>query len=171
VPYVLDKSHTEIGFAVRHLGLMSVKGYFTEFTGSLDIEGGTLKGMSADIDVASVHTRDTQRDNHLRSADFFHAEAHPKMHFQSTQVEPQSGNTYRVTGDLTIRGNAKPVTLTVELGEEIKDPWGNQRVSFTARGELDRREWGLTWNAVVEAGRFVVGDKVQLNIEGEAVRQ
>jgi polyisoprenoid-binding protein YceI len=169
--YVVDKSHTEVGFSVRHMGIATVRGSFTEFSGSLDLDGTTLKGLRAEIDAASVHTRDPQRDTHLRSADFFHAEQHPKITFQSTKVEPLGGNRYRVTGDLAIRGVVKPITLEAETSDIINDPWGKQRVAFNLSGEVDRKEWNLTWNSILEAGRLLVGDKVRLTVEGEAVAE
>jgi len=169
--YTVDQSHSEVGFSVRHMGITSVKGSFTQFQGKIEMDGGALKGMEADIDAASIHTRDAQRDQHLRSADFFDVDNHPRLIFKSTKVEALGQNRYRVTGDLTMRGVTKPVVLNVETTPETKDPWGKNRIGFSATGELDRKEWGLRWNTILEAGGLLVGDRVQILIEGEAIAE
>lgn len=169
--YVVDRSHTEVGFSVRHMGIASVKGHFTEFTGAFEVQNGKVQSLEAEIDAASVNTREPQRDTHLRSADFFDVENHPRITFKSNKVEELGERRYRVIGDLTIRGVTRPVTLTLETTEEAKDPWGKIRFGFEGKGEVDRKEFGLKWNTVLETGGFLVGDRVQLLIEGQAIAE
>jgi polyisoprenoid-binding protein YceI len=167
----VDPVHSHVGFSVRHMGVGSVRGRFEKFDAKVDIEGGQLKAAEAAIDVSSVNTRQDMRDNHLKSPDFFDAANHPTMVFKSKRVEPTGDGTFRIVGDLTIRGVTREVTLDGEMSEIVKDPQGNQRVGLSAQGTINRRDFDLNYNPVIEAGHLVVGDRVKLDIEAEAVQQ
>ena len=165
----LDTTHAEVGFAVRHLMISTVKGQFRAFTGAGETNpDGTLKAVDMSIDVASIDTNVGPRDDHLRSADFFDAANFPKLTFASTSVV-QKGTDVTIAGNLTIRGTTHPVTLTGEYTSPTKDPWGNARAALVVSGKLNRKEWGLEWNQVLEAGGVAVGEEVKLHIEAEAV--
>jgi polyisoprenoid-binding protein YceI len=168
----IDASHSTVGFTARHLMISKVRGSFTSYAGSIQI-GPTPEESSVEvtIDAASIETRDAQRDAHLRSADFLDAEHFPTLHFRSTSVTQTGPSTGKVAGDLTIRGVTRPVELDVEFLGVVTDPWGGQRMGIVATGEIDREAFGLTWNMALEAGGVVVGRKVQLEIEAEAVLQ
>ena len=171
--WALDASHTNVGFAVKHMMISTVRGNFSEVTATVEIDGDdySTAQISAEIDAASITTRNEQRDTHLRSADFFDVENEPKLTFTSTKVDVVSKEELRVTGDLTIRGTTKPVTLNVELTGTGKDPWGNDRSAFTAETKINRSEFGLTWNQALETGGVIVSDEIKITIEGELVRQ
>lgn len=165
-----DTSHSSIDFKVRHLGVSNVRGTFEDF--DFDVvsdDNGTLTGLSATIRVASVTTNDAQRDGHLRSPDFFDAENHPEMTFRSSAVEAHGDGRYRVVGDLTIRGTAAPASFEVEVSDLIADPWGNRRAAASASGTINRTDWGLTWNQVLEAGRLLVGEEITFTIDAQAM--
>ena len=168
--YQIDSSHSNVEFSIRHLVIAKVRGRFTQVAGTLELDATdiTRSKVTAEIQAASINTAEDKRDAHLRSADFFDVENHPVLTFASTNIE-RDGDDLRLTGDLTIRGVTKPVTLAVEQLGTAKDPWGNQRVAFAARGSLDRKEFGLGWNQVLEAGGFLVGDKVELILDVQAV--
>lgn len=166
----LDTSHTSIDFKVRHMGIASVRGSLKVLSGSVETdEAGRPSKIEAVIDAASIATGEPQRDGHLRSADFLHAEQYPEIRFVSTQIEPLGGNRYRIQGNLTIRDITKPVTLEAEVSAPIKDPWGMQRVAASASGQINRKDWNLTWNQVLELGALLVGEEVKFNLEVEAV--
>ncbi|PZA07584.1 MULTISPECIES: YceI family protein [unclassified Meiothermus] len=166
----LDPSHTSLDFKVRHMGIASVRGSLKVLSGSVETdEAGRPVHIEAVIDAKSIATGDPQRDNHLRSADFLHAEQYPEIRFASTQIEPLGGNRYRIQGNLTIRDVTKPVTLEAETSAPIKDPWGMQRIAASASGGLNRKDWNLTWNQVLELGALLVGEEVKFNLEVEAV--
>ena len=170
--YALDSTHTVVHFTVRHMMVSNVRGEFTKTSGSItfDPQNPTSSSVEATIDVSSIHTRDDQRDGHLKSADFLDVEKFPTITFKSTSVEP-GGNGGKITGDLTIHGVTHPITLEVEGPEpELKDPWGFHRIGGSATGKLSRKEFGLTWNSALEAGGVLVGDEVKITIEFEAVR-
>jgi polyisoprenoid-binding protein YceI len=168
--YGFDLSHSRVGFVVRHLMVSKVRGQFSQFEGTVVIaEDPTASTVQVAIDAASIDTRDETRDNHLRSADFFEADAHPTMTFTSTSVEADGGE-YTLTGDLTIRGVTKPVSFELEFEGVANDPWGGTRAGFTAVTEISRKDFGLEWNAALEAGGVVVGDKVKIQLEIEAVK-
>jgi polyisoprenoid-binding protein YceI len=169
--WTIDSSHSAIDFKVRHMGIASVKGQFTEFEGVAVSEGRTLKNVEATIKAASVSTNDDKRDAHLRSADFFDVERYPEITFKSTKVEPQGQDRYRVTGDLTMRGQTHPVTFEVEAGEAINDPFGLVRAAANVRGKLNRTTWSLKWNQVLEAGSLLVGEEVMFDFDVQAVTQ
>jgi polyisoprenoid-binding protein YceI len=174
VTYDIDTSHAVAGFKVRHLMLAHVRGQLGPVTGTVFIDEADLSRSRVDvsIDARGIDTREPRRDEHLRSADFLDAANHPNVTFKSTRVEAPRGaaGDLRVTGDLTIRGVTRPVTLEVEaLPPTIKDPWGNARRGVSARGRINRKSWGLEWNMALEAGGVVVGDEVALEIEAELV--
>ena len=170
--YGFDLSHSRVGFVVRHLMVSKVRGQFAQFEGTVVVaENPTDSKVEVAIDAASIDTRDETRDNHLRSADFFEADSNPKLTFASTAVRHVKGNDFEVDGDLTIHGTTKPVTLKVELEGVLTDPWGMSRAGFTASTELDREEWGLTYNQALEAGGVVIGKKITIEIEAEIVKQ
>lgn len=169
----LDTTHSSIGFRVRHMVISKVNGRFTRWSGSLLLGGEDLADSKLDIaiDVASIDTGEAQRDGHLRSPDFFDVERFPHMTFRSTRVEAVGGERYRVTGDLTIHGVTREVVLDAEFGGRAMDPWGGERAGFTARAAIDRRDFGLTWNQALEAGEVIVGEKVEIELEVEAVKR
>jgi polyisoprenoid-binding protein YceI len=166
----VDPVHSHVGFSIRHMGVGSVRGRFEQFEAQVEIADGALKGVEAKIDVGSVNTRQDMRDNHLKSPDFFDAANHPTIAFKSKRVEPGSNGAFRIVGDLTIRGVTREVTLDGEMSEIIKDPQGNRRVGLSAQGTINRRDFDLNWNPVIEAGHLVAGDRVKLDIEVEATQ-
>ena len=167
--YTLDASHSELGFRVRHLGIANVDGSFNDFSGEIVVPESGLEGMTAMVtaQVASIDTDNDDRNGHLRSPDFFAADEYPELVFQSTSVTPTGGDTFEMTGDLTMRGLTYPVTLQGEyLG--AAEMRGTQKIGFEASGELDRQQWGLSWAETNEAGEIIVGDNIRLMISAEA---
>lgn len=171
--WTIDPAHTEIGFAVRHLMLSTVRGRFGAVTGRVTVDENNPRDAKVDvtIDVTSIDTRQEMRDNHLRSPDFFDVAKHPTMHFVSKRIDGDVTSKFRVIGDLTIRGTTREVALDVTLEGRAIDPWGNDRVGFSATGKLNRADFGLIWNQALETGGVVVGDEVKLSIDAELVRQ
>jgi polyisoprenoid-binding protein YceI len=169
--WAIDASHTEVGFTVRHAMVGKTRGRFSGVQGVV-VVGADAQSSSAQatIDMASIDTRDDKRDAHLRSADFFDVDTFPTMTFASTGVRAD-GEDYLVDGDLTIRGVTRPVVLRVEFGGVATDPFGYTRAGFSAETEINRKDFGLTWNAALEAGGVLVGDKVKISLEVEVVRQ
>ncbi|MBU3701919.1 MAG: YceI family protein [Acidimicrobiia bacterium] len=168
--WTIDPSHTTLGFTARHLVVAKVRGRFGVVTGAVTIAEDPLSStVAAEIEMASVDTGDAGRDEHLRSADFFDVEQFPTMTFTSTQVTG-SGSDYVLTGDLTIKGITKPVTLELEFDGVSGDPWGGTRAGFTATGEIDRRDWGLEWNVALDTGGVLVGERIKLQLDIEAVK-
>jgi polyisoprenoid-binding protein YceI len=172
MPWQLDPAHSSIDFAVRHMVISSVKGRFQQFDIAAEVDESNLAGSSATvtIDAASIDTREAQRDGHLRSGDFLDAESHPAITFVTKTFEPRGGADYRIVGDLTIRGVTREVALQGEVTGPVKDPWGNLRVGLSAEGKFDRKEFGLNWNALLEAGGVLVGDTVKISIDAELVK-
>ncbi|SDE20419.1 YceI family protein [Streptomyces prasinopilosus] len=170
--YTIDPSHTTLGFVARHAMVTNVKGSFQEFTGTLHLDGSDPSRSTAvlDVEMASIETGNADRDGHLKSADFFRTEEFPKMTFRSTKVEALGGDAYRLTGDLTILGTTKPLTIDLEFNGAAKDPFGNERVGFEGKAEILRSEWGLTWNAALETGGVLVSDKIKLNFDISAIK-
>jgi polyisoprenoid-binding protein YceI len=170
--YTLDLAHTRIGFSARHAMVTKVRGQFNEFNGSVVLDAETPENSKVEITIkaASVDTRNADRDAHLRSNDFFAMEEYPEITFRSTRVEQASENEYYVTGDLTIRGITKPVTVNFQLNGSAVDPWGNFRVGFEGQTTINRKDWGVSFNAAMEAGGVLVSDKVNLEFEVEAVK-
>ncbi|MCW2955003.1 MAG: YceI family protein [Conexibacter sp.] len=166
----VDPSHSSVEFQVKHLGIATVKGSFKEFAGSLTAaEDGSI-AVSGTVEVASVDTREAQRDEHLRSADFFDVENNPQIAFASTAIEHLDDETFKITGDITIHGVTKPITLEAVVEGTEEDPWGNQRVGLSATGQLSRGDFGMKFNQALGSGNVVVSDKVKLAIEVSAVR-
>jgi polyisoprenoid-binding protein YceI len=169
--WTIDPSHSEVSFKVRHLGISKTRGRFGSFRGDIVVADEPEQSrVAVEIDAASIDTKDAGRDEHLRSGDFFDAEAFPTLTFVTTGVQ-QQGSRWRVEGDLTIRGVTRPVVLETELVGVVTDPWGNERVGFVASAALDREDFGLTWNTALETGGLLVGRTVQIDLEVEAVLQ
>ena len=169
--WTIDPSHSEVGFSVRHLMVAKVKGTFEAFEGTITIAEDALQSsVTAEVDLASINTRDEQRDGHLKTADFFEVENHPKLTFTSTSVAPK-GSDFEVTGDLTIKGTTKPVVLELEFNGVHPDPWGGTRAGFSAETEISRKEFGVDFEIPMDGGGVVVGDKIKVVLEVEAVLQ
>ena len=170
--FKIDKAHSEAAFQVRHL-ITKVRGRFSDFEGTIQYNDAAPEQSSVDftIQTTSIDTNEPTRDTHLRSADFFSAAEHPTIAFTSTRVTRVGADQLEVAGDLTIRGVKKSVTIPVTSLGEAKDPWGNERVGFEAELTLSRKEFGLNWNAALEAGGFLVGDEVKINLSIQAVAQ
>jgi polyisoprenoid-binding protein YceI len=169
----LDPAHSSAEFKVRHMMISNVKGSFSGLSGDLTEHtvDSTLSTVEASIDVAAISTGDAQRDAHLKSADFFDAEKYPTMTFKSTKVEPKGEGEYRVTGDLTVHGVTKPVTFAVEgPTPPNKDPWGNTRIGLTATSKINRKDFGLNWNAALETGGILVGEEVHITLEAQFIK-
>ncbi len=167
----IDTSHSTVGFTVRHLVITKVHGQFATWSGVLRIDDEDLSRSSVEveIDLASVDTKEPKRDAHLRSADFFDVEQFPKMTFVSKRIVAAGGEVKEVVGDLSIRGVTREVTLLVEESGRVKDPWGSERAAFSARTRINRADYGLTWNLALEAGGFVVGDKIDIRLDLDAL--
>jgi polyisoprenoid-binding protein YceI len=170
--YVLDPTHSGVHFSVRHLMVSKTKGRFADFDGTLTIGEDPLESsVDVEIRVASIDTREDTRDAHLRSPDFFDAEAHPVITYRSTKVTPASDGRWHVEGDLTVRDVTVAVPLAVTFEGGAVDPWGNARIGFEAHTELDREAFGLSWNQALETGGVLVGKVVKIDLEAEAIRQ
>ncbi|WKD32411.1 YceI family protein [Streptomyces xanthophaeus] len=171
--YVIDPAHSSIGFTVRHAMVTNVRGAFTEHEGTLHLDGADPARSTASIDVkiASVDTGIADRDGHLRSGDFFDAETFPLMTFRSTEARQLGGDTYRITGELTIKDVTRPLSIDLEFNGSATDAYGNERVGFEGSTEILRSDWGLTWNAALEAGGVMVSDKVKLTFDISAIKQ
>lgn len=169
--YKVDAAHSEVGFVVRHMMFAKVRGQFKNWTAEVEYDSADpLKSkVKAEIETGSVDTREGARDAHLRSADFFDAENFPKMIFSSKRIEAAGKGRYKLVGDLTIRNQTNEVTLEVEETGRGKDPWGNDRIGFAAKGSISREKWGLTWNQALEAGGVLVSDKVDIEIEAQVI--
>ena len=168
--WTVDADHSSVEFQVKHMGLATVKGFFGEFAGSLEVDEEGRMTAAGTVRADSVNTRNAQRDEHLRSPDFFDAANHPEISFRSTAIEQVDEETYRITGDLTIRGVTKEIVLdAVTQGSDV-DPWGNTRVGLEVVGQIDRTEFGLTWNQALESGGVLVGRKVKILLDISAVR-
>lgn len=169
----IDATHSRVGFAVKHMVVATVKGHFNVLSGTLNIDEANPANswVEAEIDAASIDTRDAGRDGHLRAADFLDVEKFPKITFKSTKVEPLGDNEYNIIGDLTLHGVTKPVVLKAEYAGTIKDPYGNNRAGFEAYTKISRKDFGLAFNALLETGGAVVGDEVKIDLDLEAVTQ
>ena len=168
----LDPAHSGINFSVRHMVFAKVRGRFGAWRGTMALDPADLTRTAIDveIDAASIDTGVADRDNHLRSPDFLAVERFPNLRFRSTKLERAGGDRYRIHGELTIRDVTREVVLDAEYGGQGKDPWGNQRVAFTATTALDRGDFGLKWNQVLEAGGVLVGERIDIEIDVQAVR-
>ncbi len=170
--YALDPSHSQGGFAVRHVMGSKTRGRFSDFAGTVEIGENPLESsVAVTIQTASIDTRDEQRDGHLRSGDFFDAEAWPTMTYESRSVRQVGQGRYVVEGDLTIKDVTRPVPLELNFEGGAADPWGGVRIGFSAKAEIDREAFGLTWNQALETGGVLVGKKVSIEIEAEAIKQ
>ena len=171
--WVLDPSHSQADFAVRHMMISTVRGRFRKMEGRLvgDPDQPEKAFVELSIDVQSIDTAEPQRDAHLRSADFFDAEHHPTLTFRSRRIERAGDGRYRVVGDLTMRGVTREVTADVTLEGRVKDPWGKERLGLSGETRINRKDWGLNWNALLEAGGVVVGDEVRISVQAEFVRE
>jgi polyisoprenoid-binding protein YceI len=170
--YSIDKDHSSVNFSVKHMGISNVKGHFKDYEGKIVFDDKAPKSDTANLTIktASVSTESDKRDEHLKSPDFFDVAKFPEMSFKSTKIT-KSGKKYKVEGTLTLHGVTKPLTLDAEFGGATKDPWGNNRVAFTASGKIDRTQFGLVWNKPLEkAGAMMISNDVILNLEIEAVQ-
>ncbi|MFB7476720.1 YceI family protein [Kitasatospora sp. NPDC056184] len=170
--WTIDATHSEIGFAVRHAMVTNVKGRFTEYDGKLHLDGTTPTNSSAElvIKVGSVDTNQAQRDEHLRTSDFFAAETFPEIRFSSTAAERVRDDSYRLTGNLTIKDVTRPIVLDLDFTGAAVDAYGVDRVGFEGKAVLDRTDWGLTYNAALETGGVLIGEKVKLTFDISAVK-
>ncbi|MEV1026346.1 YceI family protein [Streptomyces sp. NPDC050264] len=170
--YTVDPAHTTLGFVARHAMVTNVKGSFSDFTGALHLDGEDPSKSTASFDVqmASIDTGNADRDGHLKSADFFKIDEFPTMTFRSTSVEALGGDDYRITGDLSILGTTKPLTIDLEYNGSAKDPFGNERAGFEGKAEILRSAWGLSWNAALETGGVLVSDKIKLAFDISAIK-
>jgi polyisoprenoid-binding protein YceI len=166
VPYSVDVAHTSVGFKVKHMMISTVSGNFSGFSGSYDLDKGVFKSLTATIKTDTINTGIAKRDEHLRSADFFDVKKFPEMTFT---MNAQQGN--KLMGDLTMHGITKKVELTVDMGGEVTDPWGDKRSGFILTGSVNRKDYGLVWNKAMETGGVVVGEEVKMVIEVEGVKK
>jgi polyisoprenoid-binding protein YceI len=170
--YALDPSHSQVGFAVRHVMVAKTRGRFSDFAGTIEIGENPLESsVSVTIQAGSIDTRDEQRDGHLRTGDFFEVDAYPTITYQSRSVRQTGKGEYVVDGDLSVKGVTQSVPLELTFEGGAADPWGGVRIGFSAKAELDREAFGLTWNQALETGGVLVGKKVAIEIEAEAVKQ
>jgi len=171
--YNLDPTHTRLGFVARHAMVTKVRGQFNQFSGVLNVDAEDPSKSTAEvsIDVASVTTGNEDRDNHLRTNDFFDVPNFPSWTFKSTSAEKVGEDTYRITGDLTIKDTTKPISIDFEHTGAVKDPWGNTRIGFEGRTTVNRKDWGVGWNVALEAGGVLVGEKITLELDVSAVKE
>ena len=168
----VDPTHSSVGFSVKHLGIATVRGKFEDFGGTLEIgEGDETAKAYGTVKGVSINTGDAGRDEHLRSADFFGVEQNPELRFESTAVKPVDDETFEITGDLTMNGVTKPITLTAEVQGEETDPWGNERVALEVTGQLNRGDWNMSFNQALGSGNLLVGEKVKLQLDIAAIKQ
>ena len=169
----IDPAHSQIQFSARHMMISNVRGRFESFTGSVEFDeiDTTRSRVEVEIDAASINTREPQRDGHLKSPDFLNAEQYPYLRFKSTRVEKVDDTHGRIVGDLTIRDMTQQVVLNVEYAGQAKSPWGTVSAGFSATAKINRKDWGLTWNAALETGGVLVGDEITINLELEIVKQ
>lgn len=174
IKWAVDPTHSEVQFKVKHLMITTVTGYFEKFDVQAETEDenfSSAKSVVFTADVNSISTNNEQRDTHLKSADFFDAENHGEIRFEANKYEKVSEEEYKLHGELSIRGISKPVTVKVEFGGIVVDPYGQTKAGFTVSGKISRKEFGLTWNAVTEAGNVVVSDEIKLQAEIQLVKQ
>lgn len=169
----IDPAHSQIEFSVKHMMITRVRGSFSSFDGTLDVnlENPEESYVEGTIDVASINTHEEDRDNHLRSDDFFDVENYPTMDFESTRIEQIGDDHYKVYGDLTIKGQTREIVWDVIHEGRGQDPWGNQRMGYTAETVINRKEFGLNWNVALETGGWLVGDKIDVTASIQAVQE
>lgn len=170
--WAIDPTHSEIGFKVKHMMFTNVSGKFTSYDSTITTEEDNFENSTIEFtaDINSINTNNTDRDNHLKSGDFFDAENHPKLTFKATSFA-KKGDDYELTGDLSIRGVSKSVTFPAEFSGLMKDPWGNTKAGLNIDGKINRKDWGLNWNSALETGGVLVGEEVKLNIELQLIKQ
>lgn len=170
--YGFDPAHSTIGFVARHAVITKVRGTFDDIEGAAAINGADLAASSVHVTLktASIDTRQQQRDDHLRSVDFFDAETYPEITFTSTSVTPVDDTNVEVTGDLTIKGKTNPITIPMEYTGSATDPFGNQRAGFEGKVDVNRKDYGLTWNAALETGGVLVSDKITLEFDISTIK-
>ncbi len=169
----IDATHSQATFSVKHMMISTVRGHFEVLSGKLHIdeEHPDNSWVEAEVDAASINTRDAKRDGHLRSPDFFDVEKYPKITFKSTKVTPTGNNQYRVTGNLTMHGVTKEETFHADYSGQVKDPYGLQRAAFSVKGKINRKDFGLNWNVALETGGVLVGEDVNIEIDLETVQK
>jgi polyisoprenoid-binding protein YceI len=170
--WTLDPGHSEVGFKVKHMMITNVSGSFEKFDAKVETSGTDFSTAKIEFtaDIDSITTKNTDRDTHLKSADFFDAANHPQLKFISTRIDALDDDSYTIGGDLTIRGVTQPIKLKAELGGIGKDPWGNEKAGFTITGKIIRTDYKLNWNAALEAGGVLVGDEVKINAEIQLIK-
>lgn len=169
--WAIDPTHSEITFKVKHLMISNVKGEFRTFQANIDGEDFTNSIISANIDANSISTNNNDRDTHLKSPDFFEVEKYPEITFVSTSLKKVDENEYELAGNLTMKGITKEIKLNTEFGGFMKDPYGNEKAGFSINGKLNRKDFGLNWNAALEAGGVMVGNEIKINAEVQFVKQ
>lgn len=169
--WILDPTHSELTFKVKHMMITNVKGEFKTFSVEVDGENIFKSPLSVTVDASSINTNSTDRDGHLRSADFFDVENHRELSFKSTSFKQKDDDEYELKGVLTIKGISKEVALEVEFGGISKDPWGNEKAGFSVEGKINRKDWGLNWNAALETGGVLVSEEVRISGEIQFVKQ
>jgi len=171
--WVLDSTHSELGFKIKHLMITNVSGSFNNFQGEVETEGEDFSTaqINVTVDMASISTNNEQRDEHLRNSDFFEVENHPELTFKSTRIEKVDSDTFTLNGELTLKGITKPVKLNVEYNGVTKDPWGGERAGFVITGKINRSDWGVNFNGVLETGGLMLGEEVKINSEVQLVKQ
>lgn len=169
--WTIDPAHSEITFKVKHLMISNVKGEFKTFQATIDGEDFTNSTISVNIDAGSISTNNTDRDNHLKSGDFFEVEKYPKITFVSTSFKKAGDDEFKLAGNLTMKGTTREIELDVEFGGFMKDPYGNEKAGFSVNGKINRKDFGLNWNAALEAGGVMVGDEVKISGEVQFVKQ
>jgi polyisoprenoid-binding protein YceI len=170
--WTVDPAHSSVEFSVKHLGIATVRGQFEEFQGGLDVgEDLAYARAYGTVSAASVTTNEEQRDAHLRSEDFFHAEVHPELSFESISIRAVDEDSFEIEGELTMRGVTRPIRLNAEVQGTETDPWGNERVGLEVTGQLNRGEWGMTFNQALGSGNMLVSDRVKLSLDISAVKQ
>jgi len=169
--WTIDPTHSEVGFKVKHMMFTNVKGLFNDYSANIDLNDDLKEAnLQFEAKINSIFTNNADRDNHLKSADFFDADQYPNLNFKSTNIQG-NGSEYEITGDLTIKGITKPVTLNAEFSGLMTDPWGNTKVGLNLDGKINRKDFGLTYNAALETGGVLVGEDVKLNAEIQLVEQ
>lgn len=171
--WILDPTHSDLSFKIKHLMISNVTGKFGQFDAEAETEGDDFSKAKvvSSIEVASIDTNNKDRDNHLRNADFFEVESHPQIRFESNRIEKINDETFNVYGDLTIKGIAKPVKLVAEYNGIVKDPYGNTKAGFTLSGKINRKDWGMNFNAALETGGLMLGEEVKIQGEVQLVKQ
>ena len=168
--WVVDPKHSSVEFQVKHLGIATVRGHFESFAGTLRIGEDSAEAFGT-VDAGSLSTNEAGRDEHLRSPDFFDVERYPQIEFTSTAIEPLGDDTFEVSGELTLHGVTRPVTLRAEVTGTEQDPWGNDRVGLEVRGQIDRSDYGMTFNQALGSGNMLVSDKIKLALDVSAIKQ